>query len=50
MNDPNNLEIVFVVNSDFQEHTIHTGELHLIHSFLPEILKELSIQSETNEE
>lgn len=47
MNEPDNLEIVIVVNPDFQEPTIQTGELRLIKSFLPEILKEVTIQTET---
>lgn len=50
MNEPENLEIVIDFNSDLQEQTIQAGELRLIKSFLPEILKEIAIQSETNKE
>lgn len=50
MNEPDNLEIVIAVNPDFHEQSIFNGELRLIQSFLPEILKEISIQTETNKE
>lgn len=50
MNEPNNLEIVIDFNPDLQEPTIQAGELRLIKSFLPEILKEIAIQTETNKE
>jgi hypothetical protein len=50
VNEPDNLEFVISFNPDFQEQTIQAGELRLIKSFLPEILKEIAIQSETNKE
>lgn len=50
MNEPDHLEIVIGFNADSQEQTIQAGELRLIKSFLPEILKEIAIQSETNKE
>lgn len=50
MNEPDNLEFVISFNPDFQEKTIQAGELRLIKSFLPEILKEIAMQSETNKE
>lgn len=50
MNEPDNLEFVIDFNPDFQDPTIQAGELRLIKSFLPEILKEIAIQSKTNKE
>ena len=50
MNEPDNLEFVIDFNPDFQEQTIQTGELRLIKSFLPEILKEIAIQTEIYKE
>lgn len=50
MNEADNLEIVISFNPDLQEQTIQAGELRLIKSFLPEILKEIAIQTETNKE
>ena len=50
MNEPDNLEIVISFNPDFQEQATQIGELRLIKSFLPEILKEIAIQTESNKE
>ncbi len=50
MNEPDNLEIMIGFNPDFQEQTIQAGELRLMKSFLPEILKEIAIQTEINKE
>jgi hypothetical protein len=50
VNEPDNLEIVISFNPELQEQTIQTGELRLIKSFLPEILKEIAIQPDINKE
>jgi len=50
VNEPDNLEIVIDFNPNLQAQTIQAGELRLIKSFLPEILKEIAIQTETNKE
>lgn len=50
MNKLDNLEIVISVTPEFEEQSTLNGELRLIRSFLPEILKEISTQPETNKE
>lgn len=50
MNELDNLEIMIAVNPDFQQQSAIPGELRLIKSFLPEILKEIAIQTEINKE
>lgn len=50
MNEPDNLEIVISVTPEFEEQSSLIGELRLIRSFLPEILKEIAIQPENNKE
>jgi hypothetical protein len=50
VNEPDNLEIAISDSLDVQEQPILDGELRLIRSFLPEILKEISIQTETDKE
>lgn len=50
MNNLNNLEISIFFNPDLQEQSILEGELILIQSILPEVLKEILIQAEINKE
>ena len=50
MNNLNKLGISISFNPDLQEQSVLEGELILIQSILPEVLKEILIQAEINKE